>query len=364
MPPARKAAAPPPPLPSYAEAASRTALSLIISEAVDPGGERTRFEAIERSASEALLDVFTRFLRTLGGAARSAAQHAGRSESNIADLLYGLQSVAPDGMALSVPELLAFVEDAPEVAFPVNVSAFPVASQPPSAAATAAAAAATSSDPRPAHVPDFLPPFPEKRTYSRTAVETKRKVDAPAAKKRRAQNRRDAQDSLLKYADRVRGDGAAADGAMPPPPLPALPDEHDDGGAGAVAEALREDDGDGGGLSSGASGAGVAVLRSVPDVLVPSLPALLQSSSRRLETSGLIDLPAFGAPPPQSASDAAAAGGVMGSEAFKMAMQNAPDRQREILKLKHLHGLDGLDEGRQRGRGGAAGGDAGDAFDD
>ena len=74
MPPARKAAAPPPPLPSYAEAASRTALSLIISEAVDPGGECTRFEAIERSASEALLDVFTRFLRTLGGAARSAAQ--------------------------------------------------------------------------------------------------------------------------------------------------------------------------------------------------------------------------------------------------------------------------------------------------
>lgn len=343
-----------PPLVSYAEAASRTALSMIVAEAHEPGGERTEFEAVERSASEALLDVFSRFMRSLGGAARSAAQHAGRSESNLADLLVGINAVSPDGAGLSVPELRSFLEEAPEVAFPVNVSTFPVPRPPPSASAAAAAATAVSADPRPAHVPDFLPPFPEKRLYSHTVTYNSRPVDVPAAKKRRAKNRRHAQDSLLNLADAMRGGSAnsATEGTMPPPPLPALPDKNS-GSAGAVPEAMREDGADGG-FGGSASSAGLALLRSVPDVLVPSMPAVLQSSARRLETSGLVDAPAFGEPLPAASAQAAA--GIVGNAAVANAVANAPPRQKAILGLKHLHGLDGLDDARGR-RGAGGGGD-------
>ena len=316
----------PPPSLTYAHAASRTALSLIVAEAHAEEGERTHFEAVERSASEALLDVFSRFLRSLGGAARSAAQHAGRSESNLADMLVGLGAVSPAGAGLTLSELAAFVEDAPEVAFPANVSAFPVAPAPLSAAATAAAA--VSADPRPAHVPDFLPPFPEKRTYSHTATSNSRASDAPAAKKRRSKNRQQAQDSLLNLADAARGGPAGGDAmGPPPPPLPALPAA--DATMTFEQEAMQEG-------SGGASGSGAAELHRVPDVLVPSMPAVLQSAAR-LETSGFVHGPAFGQPTREPPADA---GGVAA------AIAAAPPRQQAILGLKHLQGLDRIDEGR------------------
>lgn len=345
MPPRAAAAKPPAPaLPSYAEATSRTALSLIVAEARDEDAESSdrasSFEAIERSASEALLDVFTRFLRTVGGAARTAAQHAGRSESNLADLIAAIEAVSPDGAGLSIAELRSFVEEAPEVAFPHNVSAFPVPRAPLSAAA--AAATPVSADPRPIYVPDFLPPFPEKRMYSHTATHNSRAADAQAAKKRRAKNRRHAQDSLLNLTDAARASngGVGASGALPaggppPPPLPAMPAAGNNGGS--VAAASFGDEG----------GGGASALSSVPDMLVPSMPAVLQSSAR-LETSGFVDAPAFGAPPPSAAgSDAADA-----AAAAKAAVASASERHQAILQLKHLHGLDVLNN-ESRGRRGA-----------
>ena len=72
------------------------------------------------------------------------------------------------------------------------------------ASAIASCSLATSTDPRPPHVPDFLPAFPEKRTYVHTATSNVRAADGPAAKKRRTKNRRQAQDSLLNFADAER----------------------------------------------------------------------------------------------------------------------------------------------------------------
>ena len=126
----------------YPHAAARTALALILSEEARSAstglGGTGGFEAVERSATEALLDIFTRFVRTVGVTTRDAAQHAGRSESNLADLLVGLQSVGAGGLAASQPrELLRFLEEeASEVAVPCNLSSFPVVRPPPTAPAT------------------------------------------------------------------------------------------------------------------------------------------------------------------------------------------------------------------------------------
>ena len=78
---------------SFAYTAARTALSLIVSESNVAGASGDGFEAIERSASEALVDIYARYVRTIGRTARAAAQHAGRSESNMADLFVGLGAV-------------------------------------------------------------------------------------------------------------------------------------------------------------------------------------------------------------------------------------------------------------------------------
>lgn len=351
---------------SYPAAAARTALALIVSEARvgrtvgGEGGGVVRapggYEAIERSASEALLDIFTRYMRSIGTASRLAAEHAGRAESNLADMLVGLDSVR----AAPPHELLAFLnEEASEVAFPGNFAAFPVPRLPPhlpatstnaavapagaaanaaaaAAAAPSAAGAAAAAPPppptpkheevRPAYVPDFLPPFPEKRTYVRTAMHAVRENDAPAAKKRRSKHKRQAQDSLLALTEamacRTDGDDGTASLSGPaPPPLPALPADDDEGANGDAATAGDEV---------------AAVLRGVPDGLATGIPAVLQSSAK-LECSGLQS---------PTVQPAAVAGGEPIGAA---AAVTANPRQAAILGLKHLHGLDGIDEGRSGG---------------
>ena len=58
-----------------------------------------------------------------------------------------------------------------------------------------------------------------------TATHNSRATDGPAAKKRRAKHRRQAQESLLALAEAQDGDSAAATTGIcpPPPPLPATP---------------------------------------------------------------------------------------------------------------------------------------------
>ena len=174
---------------------------------------------------------------------------------------------------------------------------------------------------RPAYVPDFLPPFPEKHTYVRTAMHAVRANDAPAAKRRRSKHKRQAQDSLLALTEAM-ATGRADGGEGPaPPPLPALPADDDEGATGDAATAGDEV---------------AAVLRGVPDGLATGIPAVLQSSAK-LESSGLQS---------PTVQPAAVAGGEPIGAA---AAVTANPRQAAILGLKHLHGLDGIDEGRSGG---------------
>jgi hypothetical protein len=341
-------------LPSYAMAASRTALSLIIeasstADNVDEEGnaagnvDNRSFEAVEQSASEVLLDVFTRYMRSLGTAARNTAQHAGRSESNLMDMLQALHT---SGAGCTPGDLLAFLNEAPEVAFPCNLSAsFPVPREPLSA--TVAASTATGPESRPPYVPDFLPAFPEKRTYSHTATHNCRVADPPAAKKRRSKHRRQAQESLLALAE-AGASGATTSDALaatsssvaPPPPLPSIADADEPGEVQGIDEA-----GNGNGAHRQRRSEGALALGSVPDVLAASFPAVLQSSAR-LESSGCIAGP-FGLPaaPGTSAREAETA-----QQAAAAAIEAAAPRQAAVLSLKHLNRLEEIKEER----GGAA----------
>ena len=343
------------PATSYAHAAARTALALILSEN-QPSASLAGIETVERSAMEALLDIFMRYMRTVATVTRAAAQHAGRSESNLADLFTGLDAVSAGGSPTSLPlELLQFVEEeATEAPFPCNICSFPVV-QPPTVEMSSSAAVAAGTEARPAHVPDFLPHFPDRRTYVRTAMHNVRPSNVPAAKHRRSQHKRQAQESLLTaaqaskgntyagYGGRVVGTSGTRDsslsGASQPPPLPQFPDspEVKDGadGFGFMREREGEASIAGVGCAFQAQDAGMAALCSVPDVLVAGMPATLQCASK-LECS------ATGVPPPLEA--------LSGVQGDAIAASTNP-RHAAILKLKHMHGLDAIEEG---GRGGEA----------
>ena len=306
-------------------------LAEIVAQAQDDAGDETSgaaasssssstsFEAVERSASEVLHDVFTRFLRMIGGAARAAAEQGGRCESNLADLCVALSEVRPDGARLSVADLRAFVEEAAEVVLPQNVPAFPVP-RPPLSDVAAKAALDLATEKPPAYVPDFLPPFPEKRTYQHTETLNVRPHDSAAAKKRRVKQRREAQDSLLKLTD---GGATSVAAAGDPPPLPVM---QEDGGSGVATAAA----------AAAALGGVASALIGVPDALVPSMPAMVQSTAY-LETSGYVDKPTFGAATSASSSSTAAVAGVRDA----LAGVTAQDHE-DILKMEHMDGLDTL----------------------
>ena len=163
----------------------------IIAQDTGPEGA-PGFASIQRSSVESLLDILTRYLRTLGTLSAQGAQHAGRAEANFLDVHLALKAV---GVA-SPRELLAFsrVRELP-YRHPVHIL-YPVR---PSEMRTFASGCPLSWAPlaRPAHVPDFTPPFPDSTSCSKNTVYQQRELNVQATRRKRSRLKRDAQDQLL-----------------------------------------------------------------------------------------------------------------------------------------------------------------------
>ena len=262
---------------SYAAALARISVAQIVRGAYDELHGGQGFTLIQSSACDSLVDVISRYVRTVGSVSAQAAQHASRSEANMNDVLLGLNAAG----GASLEDLLDFAKSAPDLQFPRDVARFPCAAgqeegrgSANSSVKDASRKPARAAEPRPQYVPDFLPPFPDPCTYRRTATHNKRAMDPLQARKQRAKLKRQAQESLLGLQ---QGDGAScsADGfcgaaastaAPPPAPLPSLRPA-----AASTAEAMGDGVSDGGGGAAGS--------RLVPDVLVPGVAAVLQSSA-------------------------------------------------------------------------------------
>ena len=157
---------------AYARAVARVSVAQIARAAHDELHGGGGFSQIERSACESLVDVIARYVRTVGVVSTQAAQHASRSEVNLNDLLRGLGTM---GGGASLTELLEFARAAPDLQFPRDVARFPAVPK-AAAAETGAKEPATkkrAAEPRPPHVPDFFPPFPDPCTYRRTDTHNK-----------------------------------------------------------------------------------------------------------------------------------------------------------------------------------------------
>jgi transcription initiation factor TFIID subunit 8 len=195
----------------YALAIVRAALGSIVSEASREG---TGFEDIERSASEALLDVLTRYIRTIGTVSNSAARHAGRSESNYADVRLALDEMHAD----PAPALLRFLQKVPEGSLLQDVAMFPVGHA--SQVAMVRPASSRHGGVRPQHIPDYLPAFPEPCTYQSTITRNQRMQDEAHAKKKRSQHKRQVTSSVTFSARQFNLNPVHAQRTPPGPAAP------------------------------------------------------------------------------------------------------------------------------------------------
>ena len=107
----------------YAAALARISVAQIVRGAYDELHGGQGFTLIQTSACESLVDVISRYVRTVGSVSAQAAQHASRSEANMNDVLLGLNAAGGS----SLEDLLEFARSAPDLQFPRDVARFPCA---------------------------------------------------------------------------------------------------------------------------------------------------------------------------------------------------------------------------------------------
>ena len=297
----------------FARAAARAAVAQVVLDARDdlddPSNRfKRRYVRAERSACDSLADVSVCYMATVGALSAQAAQHAGRAEANVLDVMHALEAVGAD----PPDALAAFARSAPQQDADRLLAVPPLPVPIANAAGGAGGggpAGAGPIEPRPAHVPEWMPPFPPAHTYRRTAAHNERDGDTERALKRRAVQRAGAQDALLGLG--VKAPGASRDPLPPPPGLcsgsvPAV---------GAASDSAHD-------AESGASGGAHAAGECSGVQATVSVPMAAQAGSRAPREGGAVVARAPGAP----------------GESRRKAQER--DKFDAVMSAQHLHDLD------------------------
>eukprot|EP00898_Chlorokybus_atmophyticus_P004069 jgi/Chlat1/4663/Chrsp3S05613 len=168
---------------------ARAIAKIVVSQTAQALG----FEAIQRSASETLADILLKYLSEVGHSAHAYAEHAGRTESNLFDILLALE-----GLGTTVEDLMLYVQHADEIPFARALPKFPALRKPRELPTFAE----TNEEP-PSHIPKFLPAFPDPHTYKSTPVYHKRDRDPQKERVARVQEKRQVEDALVRLHDRI-----------------------------------------------------------------------------------------------------------------------------------------------------------------
>ncbi|XP_059463034.1 transcription initiation factor TFIID subunit 8-like [Corylus avellana] len=185
--------------------------------------ESVGFQSFKDSALEAITDIAIRYLSDLGKTARFYANLAGRTESNVFDIVRGLEELeasqgfpgasgvnnclAGSGM---VKGIIEYVGSAEEIPFAQPVPQFPVIKN----RKLIPSFVQMGEMPPGKHMPAWLPALPDPHTYIHTPVWNERATDPRADKIEQARQRRKAERSLLSLQQRLLSDGAVGTSAL------------------------------------------------------------------------------------------------------------------------------------------------------
>ncbi|TYZ58877.1 hypothetical protein PybrP1_007154 [[Pythium] brassicae (nom. inval.)] len=120
------------------------------------------FDALQRSAGDALVEILAKYIQRIGGAAKDIAEHAGRTQPRATDVMQALSDMLPAPVEL--PDLIKALETAKRP-FPRDVPVFPARKRDLAGNAIEQSQIG-SREALPPHVPSFLPPLPNRHTYS------------------------------------------------------------------------------------------------------------------------------------------------------------------------------------------------------
>ncbi|KAJ0400516.1 hypothetical protein ATCC90586_009739 [Pythium insidiosum] len=121
------------------------------------------FDAIQRSAGDALVELLAKYIQRLGVAAKETAEHAGRTQARASDVALALHDMLPAPVELR--DLIKALETAKRP-FPRDVPSFPVKKRDHVASQAMEQSKIGVRAELPPYVPKFLPPLPNRHTYS------------------------------------------------------------------------------------------------------------------------------------------------------------------------------------------------------
>eukprot|EP00307_Rebecca_sp_RCC1486_P007018 CAMPEP_0119427180 /NCGR_PEP_ID=MMETSP1335-20130426/37738_1 /TAXON_ID=259385 /ORGANISM="Chrysoculter rhomboideus, Strain RCC1486" /LENGTH=219 /DNA_ID=CAMNT_0007452799 /DNA_START=42 /DNA_END=701 /DNA_ORIENTATION=+ len=179
-----------------------------------------------------LVDVMLKYLETIGHIAKDTAEHAGRTHVNFVDVHTALAE-----LDVGTADLTEFARAVDEMPCARVVPAFPVRRK-----RTLETPDEHRADPeaeRPEYVPAWLPAFPDRATYARTADVARRDTGPRQAHSKRSRHKQSAEDAIVNIA-RASGAGMVAKGG-PVDALTALPSTSVAGNFGASAETGAHD---------------------------------------------------------------------------------------------------------------------------
>ncbi|XP_052195906.1 transcription initiation factor TFIID subunit 8-like [Diospyros lotus] len=187
--------------------------------------ESAGFQGFQQSALGTLSDVAVRYIREIGKIASTSANSAGRRDSNVFDIIQGLEDlgfsigfpgasetnrcVAGSGM---VQEIAQYVSETEQVPFAYSIPSFPVIKDRKQSLSFAQVGETPPSD----HIPSWLPAFPDPQTYSHPPSRDEKDVYSHREEVDNMNDRRKVERSLLNLQQRLACNGSELPTASDP----------------------------------------------------------------------------------------------------------------------------------------------------
>ncbi|KAL4652839.1 hypothetical protein ACB092_01G260500 [Castanea dentata] len=168
--------------------------------------ESEGFQSFQQSALETLSDVTVRYIRDIGKTAHVYANQAGRTESNVFDIIQGLEDLglaqgflgASDiehclASSGTVRELAQYVGESEQIPFAYSLPQFPVVKD----RKLTPSFLQIGEEPPGEHIPAWLPAFPDPGTYAQSSTPNDKTTELKMAKIEQENQRRKPERSLL-----------------------------------------------------------------------------------------------------------------------------------------------------------------------
>ncbi|CAN6470219.1 unnamed protein product [Victoria cruziana] len=175
--------------------------------------EGVGYQAFKHSALESLADISIRYIEYLGRIASAHANSSGRTECNVFDVIQVLKELhcsvgfsdvsdsSHDSLSASdiIKDIMQYASLAEEIPFARPVPRFPIIRD----CRLAPSFSIIGEAPPGAHIPTWLPAFPDSHTYRSTPVWYERATDPRTDKIEQSRQQRKAERSLVNLQQRL-----------------------------------------------------------------------------------------------------------------------------------------------------------------